>query len=784
MSLTIKSKMGIGIGLLLGIVGLISATAFVQVLRLERTLTLVSVQEWSENEAASDLQVQAARIIGSINGFMASPDDTHLAEFEECRTAVVTALQAYNDCRDGEGDDEFELEESYYEAMETLFGEFIKTSDRLVGVTEECTLARNAMMGSVDEILTRSETLPAEADAAGLRYSIAMQRYVSQLVREVPIHRDGLGNSDLRFVSDFQQLKVLADQRFGEEQDSPEMAAWQTDLFAFIDECETQAEEWAQVSRQKSAWTAEFNEKKEKLETFLVEKVQANTKREIKEEHAEAVELARQTSLAVLLSLCAALLLAPLVWYQLSGLVIRRTRLLLNGTQQVLAGNLSTRLPQGKDDELGILTRSFNTMTARLETAMENERASRNALETMVEERTRKLTLEIARRQTAEEERKIAEQQLRQAEKMKAVGQLAGGIAHDFNNLLQAILGHTEILRMTDDTNPSLQQILHATKKAAELVKQLLIFSRNQPLRMRAVELNALSEQMLSILASLIGGNIQIETDLQAAPSAIEADPGQIEQILMNLTLNARDAMPQGGTLTIRTENATITTEQASKGDWILPGPCTLLTVKDSGTGIDDRNLEHIFEPFFTTKDVGKGTGLGLATVFGIVQSHHGCISVETEPGQGTAFHIFLPVAKHALSHASDQNPESISGGAETILLSEDEGAVRALTKRVLEYVGYTVLETSTGQQAVECYRKHTQEIDLVLLDVVMPELGGKDAFDQIRAVNPQARVLLCSGYAPESVSLDLSEGSGIEFISKPYESQALLKKIRAILDQ
>ncbi|MFP4581610.1 MAG: PAS domain S-box protein [Candidatus Sumerlaeia bacterium] len=381
-------------------------------------------------------------------------------------------------------------------------------------------------------------------------------------------------------------------------------------------------------------------------------------------------------------------------------------------------------------------------------------------------------------------EQRYLEKQLRHAQKMEAVGQLAGGVAHDFNNLLQVIQGYMQMAMLDvseeDRLYTNFKQVLQASERATGLVRQLLSFSRHQVMEASNIDLNQLVIDLIKMLRRLIGEHIELDLDLDKDLPRLFADPGQIEQILMNLCVNARDAMPDGGSITIRTEyqqNAPKTGENA-------PTKYAVLTVADTGHGIDADKQESIFDPFYTTKEVGKGTGLGLATVYGIVKQHDGYINVHSEPGKGTKFRIFLPV-RDGFGKESEQMLDAESafvGGKERILLAEDEPSVRDLVMRILHRAGYEVLPAADGEEALEIFNKHQKDIHLVLLDVVMPRMNGKAVFEAIRRKS-QVPIIFCSGYSFQALNTNMLPDEHIHLIRKPYQPTRLLHEIRKMLD-
>jgi two-component system cell cycle sensor histidine kinase/response regulator CckA len=385
-------------------------------------------------------------------------------------------------------------------------------------------------------------------------------------------------------------------------------------------------------------------------------------------------------------------------------------------------------------------------------------------------------------------ERKSLEDQLRQAQKMEAVGQLAGGIAHDFNNLLTAILGSTELLLADtppgDPRREDVQEISRSAHRAAALVRQLLAYSRKQVLQPRRVDLNAIVRDMGAMLRRVVGEPIQLRLDLDPGLGHVTADPGQLEQVIANLGVNARDAMPRGGTLTITTSNVTGRGVTAAADEGVpAAGPLVSLAVTDTGIGMDDEVRGRLFEPFFTTKELGRGTGLGLATVYGIVRQSGGHIQVRSRPGEGSSFTVYLPraeaprPARGALAAAAP-----VSGGSETVLVAEDEEAVRHLVCRVLRAKGYRVLEARHAEAALELAAAAAEPIDLLLSDLVMPGLGGRALADRLLNARPGLRVLFITGYAAEAVERQGRLPAGHGLLEKPFTADQLAHKVRETL--
>ncbi len=396
---------------------------------------------------------------------------------------------------------------------------------------------------------------------------------------------------------------------------------------------------------------------------------------------------------------------------------------------------------------------------------------------------------DITERKQAEETRSKLEEQLRQAQKMESIGQLASGVAHDFNNLLTVIHGYADLIQhkigpggpLAED----LEQIRRASERAATLTRQLLAFSRQQVLSPTILDLNDLVTDLHKMLGRLIGEDIRLTTILEPELWAITADPGQIEQVVMNLVVNARDAMPTGGKVTIETKNIHLDEGYAQTHFEVPIGPCVMLTVTDTGHGMDKQTLTRIFEPFFTTKEQGKGTGLGLATVYGIIKQSGGDITVYSEPGQGTTFSIYLPATEENsdTSLPAHQNQSLTRHRSETILLVEDNDLVRNIVHDVLQTEGYTILETDSGAEALLIARQEQGKIDLLLTDVVMPEMSGGELAEQLQALYPQIKVLFMSGYTDVVVRQKLLSAE-IEFISKPFSPGSLAEKVHQVLDK
>jgi two-component system, cell cycle sensor histidine kinase and response regulator CckA len=387
-------------------------------------------------------------------------------------------------------------------------------------------------------------------------------------------------------------------------------------------------------------------------------------------------------------------------------------------------------------------------------------------------------------------ERRRLEEQLRQSQKMDAIGRLSGGVAHDFNNLLGVIIGYAEILQErileTDSMRAPVDQIIKAGSRASSLTKQLLAFSRQQVLEPKILVLNAVVSDTEKMLRRLIGEDIELLTSLDPALGKIRADQGQIEQVIMNLVVNARDAMPEGGRLVIETANFEIDDKFARRYAYpVLPGAYILLTVSDNGIGMDTATQQRIFEPFFTTKEKGKGTGLGLSLVYGVVKQSGGYIDVVSTRGKGTTFNIYLPrVGQNAVETKTigPDHPEELRG-TETILLAEDEDTLRALTRHLLELYGYRVLEACDGNQALRLSEQATDEIHVLLTDVVMPGISGRILADQLKQKRPDVKVVFMSGYTGQRVGEKEILEPGSLFLQKPFTREGLARKIREALD-
>jgi two-component system cell cycle sensor histidine kinase/response regulator CckA len=384
-------------------------------------------------------------------------------------------------------------------------------------------------------------------------------------------------------------------------------------------------------------------------------------------------------------------------------------------------------------------------------------------------------------------ELKLTEQQLLQAQKMEAVGRLAGGVAHDFNNLLTVISSYSQLvsndLAADDPRRADLDEVMKAATAAAGLTRQLLAFSRQQVLEPRVLDINDIVDTAGKMLKRLIGEDIDLVTRLADDIVAIKADPGQIEQILMNLAVNARDAMPDGGKLTIETDNVELDEAYRHEHPLVQPGSYVMLAMTDTGSGMSEEVREHIFEPFFTTKELGKGTGLGLATVYGIAQQSGGHIWCYSEPGHGTTLKIYFPRVEERPAAAAAPTATPSLRGDETILVAEDADSVRDVARDVLIRYGYRVLLAPDGRAALELANAHLDEIDLLLTDVVMPEVSGRQLAERLRELRPTLKVLFVSGYTDDAIIRHGMLEPGINYLQKPFSPQSLARKVREVLD-
>ena len=403
-----------------------------------------------------------------------------------------------------------------------------------------------------------------------------------------------------------------------------------------------------------------------------------------------------------------------------------------------------------------------------------------------LERRTQELDRALAEQRRAEEEARVSAERLRHAQRMEAIGQLAGGVAHDFNNLLTAIIGSTRLLlRGTQPGDPvrsGLEDVERAADRAASLTRQLLAFSRKQVLQPSVVDLNRIVRETETLLRHLIRADIRLVTELDLELAPVEADESQVEQVLVNLVVNGADAIRDGGTVTITTANDEVCN---CPGASLPPGRCVVLSVSDDGIGMDEETRERVFEPFFTTKELGRGTGLGLATVYGVVEQSGGMIEVESEPDAGTTFRIYLPAVDKevAAPPTGGARPES-TAGTETVLVAEDDEMVRTLVRITLEDSGYTVLEAASGETALELCEHGPEQIHVLVTDMVMPGMGGRALADRLQTLRPELRVLFVSGYAEAEVAGSGGAEDGTSFLEKPFTPEELAHEVRALIDR
>jgi two-component system cell cycle sensor histidine kinase/response regulator CckA len=429
---------------------------------------------------------------------------------------------------------------------------------------------------------------------------------------------------------------------------------------------------------------------------------------------------------------------------------------LVDGVRALGEGDFNYPLESGGQDEVAEVTRAFDRMRANLN--------------------------------KTQEEPKHLEQQLRQAHKMEAVGRLAGGVAHDFNNLLTIIRGHGDLLLDRADAvaahRHSIEQIQKAAGRAVSMTRQLLAFSRQQVLQPRVVDLNGILADMGKMLPRLIGEHIEYTFHPDPRLSPVKADPGQIEQVILNLAVNARDAMPNGGVITVETANVEVSGVEAAKRSPMPAGQYVLLSVADTGHGIDEKTKAHIFEPFFTTKEVGKGTGLGLATVYGIVKQSGAYIWVESEVGKGTKFELYFPPGRELATQNNnvDAKPSALPRGSEVILVVEDEAGVRELACEFLKMSGYEVLEAKDGFEALEIVARHAGVLHLLLIDMVMPKMSGRELASRLRVRLPGVKVLFMSGYSEFTSGEQMP--SAVPLLQKPFSISSLVEKIREVLEE
>jgi signal transduction histidine kinase len=440
-------------------------------------------------------------------------------------------------------------------------------------------------------------------------------------------------------------------------------------------------------------------------------------------------------------------------------------------------------------DETGMLAVGFNEMLAQIQERDQELDQYRRQLEEKVEVRTAELEQANERLQHELAERKRTEEQLRHSQKMEAVGMLAGGIAHDFNNILTAIIGYGHLMQMKMKTDDPLmrnvEEILSASQRAASLTQGLLAFSRKQVINAMPVDLNLLIERISKLLKRMIGEDITLTLNLAKEDIIVNADSSQIDQVMMNLATNARDSMPHGGTLQIETQRVEFDERYILNHPYMKSGVYALIVVSDTGEGMDAETLDRIFEPFYTTKEVGRGSGLGMSIVFGIIKQHNGYINAYSKRGSGTTFKIYIPLINAMSSHETPEiRPVRMKGGSEVILLAEDDATIRRMMTSILRDVGYTVIEASDGEDALEKIAGEKGRIQFLILDVIMPKKNGKEVYDEAKKMIPGIKVLFVSGY-----TADIIQGKGIidegqDLILKPVPPDEFLEKIREMIEK
>jgi signal transduction histidine kinase len=408
-------------------------------------------------------------------------------------------------------------------------------------------------------------------------------------------------------------------------------------------------------------------------------------------------------------------------------------------------------------------------------------------LEQTVEERTHELMHANQRLKTELEERKRLEEQLLQSHKLEAMGRLSGGIAHDFNNMLSAILGYTQLMSIKlDPSDPSydfVEQIEKAANRCSDLTRRLLTFSRRQPIEPRVLSLNDLILDIDTILRRIVNESIEVVFSLDPHLGLVKVDPVQMQQVMMNLVVNARDAMQSGGRLVIETSVASFDEDYVSRNPDVSVGEFAMLSVSDSGVGMEDDVKQHIFEPFFTTKPIGEGTGIGLSMCYGIIKQAEGFITFDSKIGIGTTFQIFLPLSRESEDAMQLRNgPTGLTSGKGRILLAEDEQIVRQMTAEILKNQGYQVTEAKNGEEALSLFRSASEQFDLVISDVTMPVMGGEELMERIRETHPDARFLFVSGYPNNEIMYEIEKNKSLAFLPKPFTPVDLTLRVSEIL--
>ena len=407
----------------------------------------------------------------------------------------------------------------------------------------------------------------------------------------------------------------------------------------------------------------------------------------------------------------------------------------------------------------------------------------------LVDEWTKNLQQEVNERKQAQKALLESQEAMMRQERLAAVGQMAAGVAHEFNNILTVIQGHASLLldnpSLDENSIKSLTHITSGVERTAKLIRQMLAFSRKQVMQREVLDLNLVATNVTDMLGSLLGESIVVRRTLAGHPLPVLADAAMIEQIVVNLAVNARDAMPHGGELTITTLEAEVTPADILAKAERRAGRFARLTVRDTGCGMEASVIDHLFEPFFTTKEVGKGVGLGLATVYGMVKQHQGWIEVESQPGKGAAFHITLPFTEMPVEKPAAGEPLSkVAGGKEIILVVEDESALRELVREVLESHGYQILEAGSGAEALQVWQAHDKKIDLLLSDIIMPEgMSGRELAEKLQKDDPKLPVILTSGYSQDMIEREMLLDTRVKFFSKPYHPAQLAQAVRDSLD-
>lgn len=500
---------------------------------------------------------------------------------------------------------------------------------------------------------------------------------------------------------------------------------------------------------------------------------------------SEVLEPLRSLRAIGLASAIWSLALVALVTALMTRSVASPLSALASAAQRVRGGAFGARVPESGPAEIGALGRAWNEMSADLQASyerLEEEIAERKEAQDRLTAFSEQLELLVAERTGA---LRSAEEQLHQAQKMEAIGTLAGGVAHDFNNLLSVILSYAELLvdmcKPGDPMREDLEEVRRAAQRGAALTRQLLAFSRRQVLQPKVLEMNEVVAGIETMLRRAVGATVGLDVLLSPTAGRVHADPGQMDQVLLNLVLNARDATPSGGRVKIEIATVELTPEMAAEHVGAAPGRYSRLSVIDSGTGMSAATRARVFEPFFTTKDIGKGTGLGLSTVQGIVAQSGGFIVVESEVDRGSAFHVHLPATTSEAEPAAAPAPPRAKG-TETVLLVEDEDAVRAATKAVLTRNGYVVVEACSGADALRVADSR-KVIDIVVSDVIMPGMSGAELAERLKAKRPATRILLMSGYTDDALADRGSLAYGVAFLQKPVTPDILLGKVRDTLD-